>query len=60
MQTKTIFASPPAAVTAVPIAAAFVPQVQVLVSAYPTETLVIVGVINFLLRWVTHGRVTLF
>ena len=60
MQTKTIFTSKTAAVQAVTIAAAFVPAVQAVVAAHPAETLVAVGVINFALRWITHGRVTLF
>ena len=60
MQTKTIFTSKTAAVQVVTVAAAFVPAVQVIVAAHPTETLVALGFVNFLLRWITHGRVVLF
>lgn len=60
MQTKTIFTSKTVAVQAVTILAAFVPQVQAIVATHPTETLVVLGFINFALRWVTKGRVTLF
>lgn len=60
MQTKTIFTSKTAAVQVLTIAAAFVPAVQVIVATHPTETLVALGILNGALRWVTHGRVTLF
>jgi len=39
---------------------AMVPAVQAIVQAHPTETLIAVGVLNGLLRYITKGRVVLF
>lgn len=39
---------------------AFFPPVQQFVQAHPTETLIGIGVLNGLLRYITKGRVVLF
>lgn len=39
---------------------AFFPPVQSFVQAHPTETLIGIGVLNGLLRYITKGRVVLF
>ena len=48
------------ATAAITIAAAFYPPVRVAVAANPGETLVILGLVNVALRFLTKGRVSLF
>ena len=60
MPTKSLFASKTIAAQAITIAAAFYPPVATLVAAHPTETLVILGLVNVILRKLTQGRITIF
>lgn len=60
MQTKSIFTSKTVAVQVITAAAAFVPAVQAIVSAHPAETLLILGLLNTALRWITKDKVALF
>ena len=60
MKTKSIFTSKTIAVQVITGIAAFVPAVQTLVSAHPAETLVMLGLLNTTLRWITKDKVALF
>lgn len=60
MPTKSLFASKTVAAQALTIAAAFYPPIAAIVSAHPTETMVIYGLFNVCLRYITKGRVSLF
>ena len=60
MNTKSLFASKTIAAQAITIAAAFYPPIAAVVSTHPTETLVILGLLNVGLRYITKGRVSLF
>lgn len=54
VQSKTII------VNAIIALSAFIPPVQEFVQAHPTETLIGIGVLNGLLRYITKGRIVLF
>jgi hypothetical protein len=60
MNTKSLFVSKTIAAQAITIAAAFYPPLTTVVSAHPAETLVMLGLFNVFLRYITKGRVSLF
>lgn len=60
MNTKSIFTSKTMAAQAVTVAAALYPPARALVAAYPGEALVVLGLLNAGLRWITKGKLALF
>lgn len=60
MNSKSIFTSKTMAAQAITVAAALYPPARALVAAHPGETLVVLGLLNAGLRWITKGRVSLF
>lgn len=60
MNTKSIFKSKTVIAQVVAVGAAFYPPVQAIIAANPTETMVVIGLVNVALRWITKGRVALF
>jgi hypothetical protein len=58
--TKSLFRSKTLAVQAVTLAAAFYPPISATVATHPTETLIILGLVNTALRFLTKNKVVLF
>lgn len=57
---KSLFKSKTLAIQALTLAAAFYPPIYAAVAAHPTETLVILGLVNAGVRFVTKGKLSLF
>lgn len=60
MNTKSVFTSKTVAVQVMTALCSLIPSVQSIVSAHPTETIVVLSLMNTFLRWISKDKVALF